>query len=179
MKSFVTFLISFFFGFLAVRTRILNTPLFVRLSLYFAATWPVALPTTLMKVGDVMGFIFSYGIVAKGYSFSTEGPAYTLLYFYYVIIPFMIIVSTISTKKFWYWTVFVDVVLAVSIMAYGLYKTILQTICENVSPTLMWITFGFTWIPLALLAVVIIWLLQMYKHRNDSNNALSTVPLLE
>ena len=177
-KSVGYFVASFFFGFVAVRSRILNTPLFVRLSLYIAATWPVALPTMLMYVDDVLGFIFSYGIVAKNYYFTPEGPSYTLLFFYYVIIPFLIIISAISTKKFWFWAIFFDVCAAVAIMAHGLYVAIWLTIPENVGLTLMWVSFAFTWIPLILFVVVIIWLVQMYKHKDDPNRALSTVPLL-
>lgn len=177
-STFWNILVTFFFGFLAVRTRILNTPFYVRFTLYLAATWPIALPLTLMYVGDVLGFIFSYGYVAKNYVYSTQGPSYTLLFFKYYIAPFMIIISAISTKKFWHFAMFFDVCMGLAILAYGFYYVVYITLPSNVGFVLNWISFAFTWIPLILLTVVIIWLVKMYKHKDDPNHQFSTVPLI-
>ncbi|OHT05255.1 Ser/Thr protein phosphatase [Tritrichomonas foetus] len=176
--SIINILLSIFCGFVAVRSRILKAPSYVKVSLYLASLWPIALPTALMEIDKVTGFIFSYGYVCKGYAFSTDGPAYTLYYFYYVIFPFVILVSGISAHTTLYWTFAIDVLISVRTCVNGLHQVIVERLSETVGYVFMATSFCFTFIPLILLIIIIIWIIQIIRSQPKSTNIISYRPLV-
>lgn len=178
LKHILYSLFCLFFGFLSIRARILSTPLYVRLSLYIAATWPIALPTSFMLVDNVLGFIFSYGYVCHGYVYTTDGPTYTFLYLYYLIIPFIILMSALAVKKKLYWTIFVDVIASLLLICYGVDQTIVERLIDSIGFKMIYASFCFMWIPFALLVVICIWAYSMFKHRNDVSMPVFLKPLL-
>ena len=166
------------FGFVSVRSRILKAPLFVRIVLYIAALWPIGLPSALMEIDGVLGFVFSYGYYCEGYAFSTDGPRYTLLYLWNVVFPFIILVSSISTQQFLFYTFYIDLVLVCYCLGYGIYDTIINNLSETVGFLFMSISFAYTIIPFILLITIIIWMVLIFKKKYNPTNVISFEPLL-
>lgn len=157
-------ILSIFCGFLAVRSRILTAPFFIRIPLFIAAIWPICLPTVIMEVDNQYGFIFSYGYVINGiYHYTNWGVFYSLLYLTFVVLSVILFVSGFSERNCKNWIFYFDMLFAICLFVIGIAFSIIKLLSESSGMLLMLVSPAYTFIPLVLLICSIIWVIQSRK----------------
>lgn len=166
------------FGFIAVRSRILKAPLYVRIILYIATTWPICLPTSIMELDKKPAMIFSYGYVAsKQYLYASDGPGYTYTYYQEVVIPATIFVSGLALGKYTRWPLLLDFLYICYYYIEKIPYTITNPLSESVGKIFMYLSPCFMFMPIAIIISILVWIcftIYNYAKKPSVNILLQT-----
>lgn len=161
---------EFFFGFVSIRWRILRLPLAMRCLLFAACLAPFYIPFVFIKIEDLVGVVTIFGFCIRGnHSYDIWGLIFSAVYEAAVIVPAMILSSSIATSEDYILTYAMDSIcwlvgFVICVKFANSYVTeTAGTVGANTSPL-------FIFMPILLLAAVIF--CKMYANPSRQSEKL-------
>ena len=148
--------LAVFAGFLGVRGRIANHPMWLRLLLFFVAIYPLVFPLAFLETEGVVGILWLYGYVIDGKARYAEwGQVYTALYYACVVFPAVLVASGLGMPGKIRWTIVADIATGVIGIA-GTVKVIHDILMTSVGPVCASLSPAFVLIPILLIISLMI-----------------------
>lgn len=156
---------TIFAGFLTIKMRLSRLPKWIQYLLFVLALYTLFGPLALVKVEKKVGIIFWYGMaIDSSASYALWGQMYATFYILFVMIPMIVLASSMTLQ--FHWCLIIDYIFVFATFCGNLY-IIYRYLSESVSLPYCSFAPGLFLIPIFVYIMLIIW---RVKCMNDESN---------
>ncbi|OHT04758.1 Ser/Thr protein phosphatase [Tritrichomonas foetus] len=158
-------------GFVAIRFRIQQLPIWIRYLLFFFVIYSLFGPISFMEIEGKIAYIWIYGYICDCKNvYALWGQMYTSFYLICSMLPVTCIAATLAMPNKFQWFLITDILGAIG-CAYTTGYVIYRYLSESVDMKFSLLSPGFIFIPILLYFVLFIWkAVSCLKHKSGYDN---------
>ncbi|KAH0786544.1 Ser/Thr protein phosphatase [Histomonas meleagridis] len=178
-----SWVVSIFLGFVGVKIRLSKLNWLFRISAFFGVIAPFFVPIFFEKIDGHLSIIWLYGLISGDYKImSCFGPFLTLIYLIAVMLPVVLLMSSLAISFPLKWPMIIDGIVALVGIAFTAYVG-LRFGVEAGGLGLATASPLFVILPIYFYLLIIIWRLVMkFKNQDEigvSKETLASIPLIQ